>query len=63
MPHTVPGVVARAKGELATNRDVVEAVVYAITRPRHITIASLVIDSDARGLDHRSHLESPPTNT
>jgi NADP-dependent 3-hydroxy acid dehydrogenase YdfG len=50
--ETIP---SRAKGELATNRDVVEAVVYAITRPRHITIASLVIDSDARGLDHRSH--------
>ena len=53
--ETVP---SRAKGELATNRDVVEAVVYAITRPRHITIASLVIDSDGRGLDHRSHLDS-----
>ena len=53
--ETVP---SRVKGELATNRDVVEAVVYAITRPRHITIASLVIDSDARGLDHRSHLDS-----
>jgi NADP-dependent 3-hydroxy acid dehydrogenase YdfG len=53
--ETVP---SRAKGELATNRDVVEAVVYTITRPRHITIASLIIDSDARGLDYRSHLES-----
>lgn len=52
--ETVP---SRAKGELATNRDVVEAVVYAITRPRHITIASLIMDSDARGLDPRSHLE------
>lgn len=47
----------RAKGDSATNRDVVEAVVYAITRPRHITIASLVMDSDARGLDYRSHIE------
>ena len=46
---------SRAKGELATNRDVVDAVVYAITRPRHITIASMIIDSDARGLDARSH--------
>lgn len=52
--ETVP---SRAKGELATNRDVVEAVVYTVTRPRHITIASLIIDSDARGLDYRSHLE------
>jgi NADP-dependent 3-hydroxy acid dehydrogenase YdfG len=48
---------ARAKGELATNRDVLDAVVYAITRPRHITIASLIMDSDARGLDARSHSE------
>jgi NADP-dependent 3-hydroxy acid dehydrogenase YdfG len=37
----------RAKGMLATNRDVVEAVEFAITRPRHVTISSLVIDSDA----------------
>jgi NADP-dependent 3-hydroxy acid dehydrogenase YdfG len=45
------------KGELATNRDVVEAICYAITQPRHITIASLIMDSDSRGLDFRSHLE------
>lgn len=45
------------KGELATNRDVVEAVCFAITQPRHITIASLILDSDSRGLDYRSHLE------
>ena len=45
----------RTKGEQATNRDVVDAVVFAITRPRHITIASLVIDSDSGGIDHRSH--------
>jgi NADP-dependent 3-hydroxy acid dehydrogenase YdfG len=37
----------RAKGMLATNRDVVEAVEFAITRPRHVTISSLIIDSDA----------------
>lgn len=49
--------IARAKDQSATNRDVVEAVLYAITRPRHITIASLVIDSDSRGMDFRSHLE------
>ena len=35
----------------------VDAVIYAITRPRHITIASLVIDSDSQGMDFRSHLE------
>jgi NADP-dependent 3-hydroxy acid dehydrogenase YdfG len=48
---------SRTKGELATNRDVIDAVVFAITRPRHITIASMIIDSDSRGLDYRSHLE------
>ncbi len=47
----------RTKGEPATNRDIVEAVVYAITRPRHITIASMVIDSDSQGMDFRSHRE------
>jgi NADP-dependent 3-hydroxy acid dehydrogenase YdfG len=45
----------RTKGEKATNRDVVDAVVVAITRPRHITIASIIIDSDSQGLDFRSH--------
>jgi NADP-dependent 3-hydroxy acid dehydrogenase YdfG len=49
---------ARAKGGMVTNRDVVEAVMYAITRPRHVTIASMVIDSDSQGLDYRSHLKS-----
>jgi NADP-dependent 3-hydroxy acid dehydrogenase YdfG len=46
---------SRAKGEMVTNRDIVEAVIYAITRPRHVTIASMVIDSDIRGTDFRSH--------
>jgi NADP-dependent 3-hydroxy acid dehydrogenase YdfG len=41
---------ARSKDQEATNRDIVEAVVFAITRPRHITIASMVIDSDHRGV-------------
>jgi NADP-dependent 3-hydroxy acid dehydrogenase YdfG len=49
---------ARAKGGMVTNRDVLEAVIYAITRPRHVTIASMVIDSDSQGLDYRSHLKS-----
>lgn len=49
---------SRTKGEPATNRDIVEAVVYAITRPRHITIASMIIDSDSQGMDFRSHLEA-----
>jgi NADP-dependent 3-hydroxy acid dehydrogenase YdfG len=46
---------SRTKAEMVTNRDILEAVVYAVTRPRHVTIASLVIDSDAQGIDYRSH--------
>ena len=52
---TVP---SRTKEEMVTNRDILEAVVYAVTRPRHVTIASMVIDSDSRGIDDRSHLTS-----
>jgi NADP-dependent 3-hydroxy acid dehydrogenase YdfG len=48
---------ARSKDEMVTNRDILEAVVYAVTRPRHVTIASLVIDSDSQGIDYRSHLK------
>jgi NADP-dependent 3-hydroxy acid dehydrogenase YdfG len=44
-----------AKGEMVTNRDIAEAIIYAITRPRHITIASMVVDSDIKGTDFRSH--------
>lgn len=45
----------RTKTEKVTDRDIVEAVIFAITRPRHVTIASLVIDSDVKGIDFRSH--------
>jgi len=48
----------RSKQEMVTNRDIVEAVIYAITRPRHVTIASMVIDSDAHGTDYRGHVSS-----
>jgi NADP-dependent 3-hydroxy acid dehydrogenase YdfG len=48
---------ARTKAEMVTNRDILEAVIYAVTRPRHVTIASLVIDSDVQGIDFRSHLK------
>jgi NADP-dependent 3-hydroxy acid dehydrogenase YdfG len=48
----------RMKGERATNRDVLDAVVYAITCPRHITIASMIMDSDAQGIDFKSHIKA-----
>jgi NADP-dependent 3-hydroxy acid dehydrogenase YdfG len=48
---------ARTKAEMVTNRDILEAVIYAVTRPRHVTIASLVIDSDSQGIDFRSHFK------
>jgi short-subunit dehydrogenase len=40
----------RLAGSLVTNRDVVEAGLFAITRPRHVTLASIVIDPDVGGL-------------
>jgi len=49
---------SRTKQEMVTNRDIVEALIYAITRPRHVTIASMIIDSDVKGIDYRSHLNS-----
>jgi len=49
---------SRSKGERVTNRDIVDAVIYAITRPRNVTIASMVIDSDVQGVDYRSHMRS-----
>ena len=49
---------SRLKGEMATNREIVDAVIYAITRPRHVTIASMVIDTDFQGMDFRSHSKS-----
>ena len=48
----------RTKQEMVTNRDILEAVIYAITCPRHVTIASVFIDSDVKGMDYRSHLNS-----
>lgn len=38
----------RRKGERATNRDIVEAVLFAVTRPRHVSL-SIVVDSDEGG--------------
>jgi NADP-dependent 3-hydroxy acid dehydrogenase YdfG len=40
----------RPAASLATNRDVVEAGLYAITRPRNVTLATIVIDPDVGGL-------------
>ena len=34
----------------ATNRDIVEAALFALSRPRHVTLASIVIDPDNGGL-------------
>ena len=34
----------------ATNRDIVEASLFALSRPRHVTLASIVIDPDQGGL-------------
>jgi NADP-dependent 3-hydroxy acid dehydrogenase YdfG len=49
---------SRTKDEMVTNRDIVEAVMFAVTRPRNVTIASMVIDSDVQGMDYRSHSKS-----
>ncbi len=35
---------------MATSRDCVEAGIFALTRPRHVTMASIVIDSDTGGM-------------
>jgi NADP-dependent 3-hydroxy acid dehydrogenase YdfG len=48
---------ARTKNQEATNRDIVDAVVFAITRPRNITIASMIIDGDYHGIDASTHLD------
>lgn len=49
---------SRTKQQMVTNRDILEAVIYAITRPRQVTIASMFIDSDTKGMDYRSHTNS-----
>lgn len=49
---------SRSKAGMVTNRDILEAVIYAITRPRHVTIASMIIDCDSQGIDYRSHIQS-----
>jgi len=39
----------RDRDSLATNRDIVEAGLFALSRPRHVTMASIVIDPDHGG--------------
>jgi NADP-dependent 3-hydroxy acid dehydrogenase YdfG len=41
-----------AKDAPVTNRDIVEAVVFAITRPRRVTVASMLLDGDVGGVFH-----------
>lgn len=42
-------VLDRQKGARGTTRDIVEAVIFALTRPRHITL-SITVDADEGGL-------------
>lgn len=39
----------RPADSLVTNRDIVEAGIFALSRPRHVTLASLIIDPDRGG--------------
>jgi NADP-dependent 3-hydroxy acid dehydrogenase YdfG len=39
----------RPASNWATNRDVVEASLYAISRPRHVTLSSIIFDPDKGG--------------
>lgn len=39
----------RPPSSLATNRDIVEAGIFALSRPRHVTLGSIVIDPDHDG--------------
>lgn len=41
---------APEKSSWATNRDIVEAALFALSRPRHLTLASIVVDPDSGGL-------------
>lgn len=40
----------RAKEKSISNRDVVEAILFALTRPRHCTLSTIILDADAGGL-------------
>ena len=40
----------RKQGSTATNRDIVETVLFALSRPRHVSLASIVVDSEDGGI-------------
>ena len=48
---------AHGLGAALSYREIMEAIIYAITRPRHGTIASMIMDSSSQGIDDRSHLK------
>jgi NADP-dependent 3-hydroxy acid dehydrogenase YdfG len=48
--HKAEWEAAPAKGSWATNRDIVDAALFALTRPRHVTLASIVVDPDSGGI-------------
>jgi short-subunit dehydrogenase len=40
----------RTKEKSISNRDVVESIIFALTRPRNCTLATIILDADAGGL-------------
>ena len=40
----------RGAGAHVTNRDIVETVIFALSRPHHMSLASIIIDSDNGGM-------------
>ena len=42
---------AREATSAATNRDIVDTILFALERPRHVTLASIIIDPDTGGLN------------
>ena len=41
----------RPADSAVTSRDIVETVLFALTRPRHLTLASIIIDPDTGGIN------------
>jgi NADP-dependent 3-hydroxy acid dehydrogenase YdfG len=41
----------RPANSAVTSRDIVETVLFALTRPRHLTLASIIIDPDTGGIN------------